>query len=117
MAIEYVIDGGGSVITAGTKGYLEVPFNCSINAWTVVGDVAGTIVIPVKNCTYANFPTTYSLSGTEAPSLNAAQKGQDTNLTTWSYQVNAGDILEFSVNATPATVTKVTVSLKAVRTV
>jgi hypothetical protein len=41
IAIENFIDGQGSVITAGPHGFADIPFNCNINAWTVVSDANG----------------------------------------------------------------------------
>lgn len=112
--IEYVIDGGGSAITTGSKGFLEIPFACTVNSWVIVADQSGSIVVDVKRATYSGFPTTSSIAGTEKPTLSSVQKNQDTALTSWS-TIAAGDILEFNVDSV-ATVQRVTVSLKITRT-
>ena len=112
-AIAFVIDGGGSVISTGSKGYLEVPFDCEISEWTLFADQTGSIVVDVKRATYAGFPTTASIAGSEKPTLSSAQKNQDTSLTTWTTSLTAGDILEFFVDSSTF-VLRVTIVLKVI---
>lgn len=114
IAIAFIIDGGGAVITTGSKGYLEIPFACTITGWTILSDVVGSIVVDVRRSTYADFPTTSSIAGTEKPTISSARKGQDLSLTTWSTSISAGDILEFVVESVSA-VTRVTVSLRGIK--
>jgi hypothetical protein len=111
--LNYVIDGAGSVITTGSKGYVVVDFDCVVSSWTVVADVSGSIVVDVKKSTYAGFPTTATIAGSELPTLSSAQKNQDLSLSTWTTSITAGDVLEFVVDSA-STVTRVTVSLKLV---
>lgn len=110
-SINFTIDGGGSVIGTGTIGFLTVESGCVITGWTILSSLSGSIVLDVKRATYANFPTTASIAGTEKPTLTSAQKGQDTSLSTWTTSLAAGDVLEFVVDSA-TTVTRVTVSLK-----
>lgn len=114
VAIAFVIDGGGSAITTGSKGYLEIPFACTVTGWTIVGSPSGSIVVDVKRATYANFPTTSSIAGTEKPTLSSATKNQDLDLTAWTTSIAAGDILEFVVDSA-STVKKVTIVIRATR--
>jgi hypothetical protein len=112
-ALEYVIDGAGAAITAGIKGTLEAPWPCFVTGWTILGDASGSIVITVKKATYANYPGTMTtISGTQKPTLSAAQKGQDLTLTTWTQALALRDIVEFTVDALATTVTRVMVSLQ-----
>jgi hypothetical protein len=115
VSITFIIDGGGAAITTGSKGYLEIPFNCTITGWTILADKSGSIVVDVKKCTYSAFPTTSSIAGSEKPTLSSAQKAQDLSLTTWTTSIANGDILEFVVDSV-ATVTRVTLSIRATRT-
>lgn len=112
--IGFVVDGAGSAITTGSKGYREIPYACTINSWTILGKESGSCVVDVKRCTYAGFPTTSSIAGSEKPTLSSAQKNQDTSLSTWTTSLSAGDILEFVVDSA-STVTRITVSLKVTR--
>jgi hypothetical protein len=113
--INYIIDGGGAAITTGSKGYVVIDFPCVVNSWTIVGDQSGSISVDVKRATYANFPTTTSISGTEKPTLSSAQKNQDLTLSTWTTTIAAGDILEFVVDSA-STVEVVTVAIKVTPT-
>ena len=110
-AIGITIDGGGSVITTGSKGTITIPYNCEIVNWTLTSDIAGNIVIDVKKATYAGYPTTASIAGSEKPTLSGVDKNQDLNLTTWTPTITAGDILEYVVDSA-STLTKATLSMK-----
>lgn len=106
------IDGGGSAITTGVKGFITVPFGGTIAGWTLLGDQAGSIVIDVWKAAYADYPPTVAdtIAGTEKPTLAAAAKGQDNTLTTWDTEVTAGDVFGFNVDSVD-TVTRVTLSI------
>jgi hypothetical protein len=111
--IDYVIDGGGSAITVGKKGGIIVDFDCEVVEWAILGTdgTTGAIVVDVNRSTYAGFPTTASIAGTELPTITATgNKGEDRTLTSWS-DINAGDFVEFEVDSI-TTLQRVTVALK-----
>lgn len=54
--IAAVIDGGGSVITTGTKGMIPVDFPCVIESATLLAEQSGSIVVDVWKTTYAGAP-------------------------------------------------------------
>lgn len=112
-AIEFVIDGGGAAITTGVKGDLEVPYNASVNGWTILGDQTGNVVVDVWKAAYASYPPVAgnSIAGSEKPTLSSASKNQDLSLSTWTMTLTKGDILRFNVDSA-STVTRVTVSLR-----
>lgn len=112
VGIPFIIDGASAVLTTGTKGYVEIPFACTITGWTALGDQVGSVVVDVKRSTYAGFPTTASIAGSDKPTLTAAQKNQNLSVSAWTTAIGAGDILEFNVNSV-ATITRVTISLRA----
>ena len=116
--IEFVIDGGGSVITTGVKGYIEVPFACTITRSTLLADQSGSIVVDVFKCTYAQFDagSAHPVSGDKItasapPTISSTTKAQDSTLTGWTTAISAGDILAFNVNSV-TTVQRATISLK-----
>ncbi len=115
--ITFVIDGGGSAITTGQKGHLEIPFACAIQQVTMEADQAGSIVVDIWKDTYGNFPPTDADSITAAapPTISSAQKSQDSTLTGWTKSIAAGDILAFNVDSC-TTITRVTISLKVAKT-
>jgi hypothetical protein len=116
-SIVYVIDGGGSAITTGQKGHLEVPFNCTVNAWTIMADVSGSIVVDIWKTNYASFPPAVgnTIAGTEKPTLSSQQKNQDLSLTSFSTSLSKGDILAFNVDSA-STVTRVVICFRVTKT-
>ncbi len=112
------IDGGGSVITTGLKGFLTVPYDCTIVSATMAADVSGSCVIDVWNRAYASFPptVTQSIVASAPPTLSSQQSSQDTTLTGWtsSGALLAGSVLAFNVNSA-STVTRVTLTLKVTK--
>ena len=110
------IDGGGSAITTGVKGYVTIPFDCTITGWVLTGDQSGSIVIDVWRDTYANFPPTVAdtIAGSEKPTLSSVQKNQDLTLSSWTTTVTEGDVIGFNVDSA-TTVTKVTLIVKVTK--
>jgi hypothetical protein len=117
VVVNFIIDGGGSVIATGEKGHVELSFAMAISGWTILADQAGSIVVDVWKGAYNNFPPTNadSIAGTEKPTLSLAQNNQDLSLTTWTTAVAAGDILTFEVESA-TTVTRVAVALRGRKT-
>ena len=120
-ALEFVIDGGGSALTTGMKGYLEVPYACTITRATLLADQSGSVVVDIFRSTYSDFaPPTHPVSGDKLtasapPTISTATKSQDATLTGWTTSLAAGDVLAFNVNSA-TTITRVTCSLKVTRT-
>jgi hypothetical protein len=108
-----VIDGAGSPITTGVKGYLRVPYPCTINAVEIVADQSGSIVIDIWRDSYANFPPTVgdSIVASAKPTLSSAQKSQNTSLAGWTVTLTDGQYLAFNVDSV-STVTRVVLTLK-----
>lgn len=117
VAIEFIIDGGGSAITTGIQGDLEIPFACTINTWSLLADQSGSIVVDIWKDTYANYPPVVgdTITGSALPTISAATKGQSSTLTGWTTTISAGDTLRYNVNSI-TTCTRVVLSLKVTRT-
>jgi len=117
LTITFIIDGGGSVITTGQKGHLEIPFACTINQVTMLADQPGSIVVDIWKEIYTYFPPTDadSITASAPPTISSAQKSKDSTLTGWTTAIDAGDILAFNVDSC-TTITRVTISLKVVKT-
>jgi hypothetical protein len=104
-AIEYVIDGGGNSVTTGIKGYLEVPFACTLTSAKMFFDTSAVARVDIYKDIYANYPptsadtiissaggdTTFSTSGVSATKFSA------TISNTWTKAVNANDVFGFEV--------------------
>ena len=100
------IDGGGSAITTGVKGFMEIPYNCTITGWTLVScedgvPVSGSIVVDVWKDTYANYPPTVAdtITASAKPTITTATKNTSTTLTGWTTTVTAGDFIGFNVDS------------------
>lgn len=109
--IPMIIEGGGAEITDGSKGYLPILFDCTVVQWIVLADQTGSIVVDVKKSTYAGFPTTSSIAGTDKPTLSSARKNSSSALTGWTTTISQGDVLEFVVDSC-TTITRATVLLE-----
>lgn len=108
------IDGNGSVITTGTKGYVEIPYSGTITGWTLVGNDTGSIVIDVWKTSYAGAPPVVgnSIAGTSKPTMSSVKKNQDLTISGWgNTSVSAGDIVGFNVDSV-STLTRVNLSIK-----
>lgn len=111
--INFVIDGGGSAITTGFKGFAMVPFDCTVVGVDVLANVSGSLVVDIWRDSYANHPPVDadSITASAPPTLSSAIKSRNDTLTGWTTQLNEGDILGFNVDSA-ATVTSATVVLR-----
>jgi hypothetical protein len=115
--IMFVIDGGGATITTGVKGYLRVPFACTITRATALADQSGSIVVDVWKDTYANYPpdNSDSITASAPVTISSATKSEDSTLTGWTTSIAAGDVLGFNVDSI-TTCQRVTISLRVTKT-
>lgn len=110
------LDGSGSTITTGAKGYTILPFNGTISSWQMVADQAGDIVIDVKKGDFpaaGATPTTASIigSGGTQPTLSGVASGSDSTLTGWTTSITAGQVIEWEV-VSCTTITRVNLIIK-----
>jgi hypothetical protein len=120
--IEFVIDGGGAALTTGVKGYIEVPFDCYIDACVMAADQSGSAVVDIWKCAYDDFDagSTHpvdadSITASAQPTISTDTKDEDTTLTGWTRALSKGDILAYNVDSA-ATITRLLVSLKVTKT-
>lgn len=105
------IDGSGSVISTGLKQYMIVPFGCTIIGWTIIGDTIGSCVIDVWKS--SSIPiSSDTISGSQIPTLSGQQSNSSTSVSTWTTNINSGDIIAFNVNSV-SSIKKVTLTLIA----
>lgn len=71
---------------------IQIPYGGTIEGWTIVGDVAGSVSITVSRATYANYDTMTSLF---TATCTTSKKAQASGL---SHAITAGDILRFSAS-------------------
>lgn len=110
-AIPYTIDGGGSTPGVGSKGQMSIPFACTITGWVITADQSGSCVVDVLKSSYAGFPSTVSIAGSDKPTLTSAQNNEDLSLNGWGNNaINAGDIVQFFVDSA-TTVQRINITL------
>ena len=109
------IDGAGEVLTTGLKGRIRIPYACTLQSVTLIAAQTGAIVIDVKKCAYADFPTTASICGSYKPTLSSTQKSVDSTLATWTTTIDAGDIIEYYVDSCTS-ITNVALTFAATKT-
>jgi len=115
-AVGIIIDGGAAVITPGIKGFLEIPFSCTIAGVTLLSSdplvLSGSIVVDIWKAPYGSYPPTVanSIVAAAKPTISGATKSKDTTLTGWNKIVGAGDVLGFKVDSVTSLV-RVTLSL------
>lgn len=118
--IEFVINGGGALISTGMAGYLTIDFAGTIQQVTLLGDQSGSVVVDIWKTTYAAFaPPTHpavgdTITASAPPTITTALKSQDATLTGWTTAFSAGDIFGFNVNSV-SNITKLTLALKVRR--
>lgn len=107
------IDGSGSAITTGQKGYSSIPVTGTITKIRLLADQSGSVVIDVWKDIFANYPPTNAdtITAGAEPTLSGADNVEDTTLTGWTTAVTAGDVLGFNVDSV-TTITRVTLEIE-----
>jgi hypothetical protein len=113
QTVGIAIDGGGSAITTGVKGYVTVPFSGTITAAYLDADQSGSIVIDVWKAANAKPTVANTITASAKPTLSSAQRSVDSTLTGWTTTVTAGDVFGFNVDSI-TTCTRATLVLKVV---
>lgn len=107
------IDGGGSAITSGTKGFLEVPYSATIQSGTILADQVGSIQIETWRTNSGNLTLLARAGSLGTNWLTTTNWQRDVTLTGWSsVALAANDILGFTVTTNAASVTRATLQLK-----
>jgi hypothetical protein len=105
------VDGAGSTITTGNKGYAIIPYDGTITGWSVIADQSGSCVIDVWKTSSGNIPTVLNtITGTEKPTLSSQQINSDLTLTSWTTNVSVGDVIGFNVDSV-STITRVNLTI------
>jgi len=121
--INFVIDGGGSAITTGTKGGLVVPFPCIVRKVELqeMDGTAGTITVDIQAAPTGAAPTFTSICGSSKPAIaTSGRYYMDTSwaptngLSGWTTRMAAGTALLYDVTAA-TTIQRITVALTVQR--
>jgi hypothetical protein len=92
------LDATPDLLTAGKKGFKQIAYDCQVTEWYVIGGATGTIEFDVKKSSFANYPSTTSIVGSDYPKLTSQFKNSNTGVTAWS-GLSGGDIVDFVINS------------------
>jgi hypothetical protein len=106
---------GASVPNTGLLGFVQIPFNCTINSWTILMNTSGSAQFDVQTSTYAGFPTTTSIVASAPPVVSSAQSATSSTLTGWTTTIAAGTVVAFYLTSV-STATIISMTLKVTRT-
>ena len=105
IGVAFIFDGAGAVLSSSLTGALWIPDAETINAVTLLAlPSAGDLQVTISKGTYAGYPSGSNICGAYPPFLSSAQKYQDTTLTGWTTQIDAGDCLVFGITGTPTVI-------------
>ncbi len=93
------IDGMGSVITVGQKGYFQVPYAGTITGWSLLSDQSGTCVVDIWKLNNAIPTSGNSITASAKPTLTSAQLSASTAVGTWTSAIAANDVFGYNVNS------------------
>lgn len=109
--INFVIDSGSIAMLAGNKGSVTLDVSGVLESLTIFSDQQGDLSIDIKKSNYTDYPTFTSIVGGVYPQFSNAQKVRDDDLTGWTKEIVAGDILTFDV-VSVSNINRFLVSLK-----
>jgi len=111
------IDNGNQDITTGKKAHRIIPWDCEVVEWTISSADSGIIQWDINWCTYADWPSTVSVGGSNLPGIEILldSKAQDTSVDWAKTTFAAGDIIEFEVDSVTS-LTNCILSIKIRRT-
>jgi len=111
-SIGITIDGGGSAITSGVKGFVEVPFACTVISATILGDQSGSIAVETWRTNSASIPPTRA-GAMFTNYLTTAQASTDTTFSgNTSLALANQDRIGFNVTTNALSLTRITLQLR-----
>lgn len=109
------VDGSGSVLTSGVKGYVILPYNATITGWDIIGNTSGTCVFDVWRGSNYQIPTVINtITGNEKPNLNSQQINSDNSLSSWTTDVFINDVISFNI-ISATTISRVNLIIKVIK--
>ena len=106
-----VVDGSGSIVTTGSKGFRYIPYDCTVKKIVLVGDTTGTADFVIHRD--GNYDT---LGGVTigGVSLNHGMTGVTSPGITFG--LTANDMIEFTIQGSPASITRVGLFIEVEKT-
>lgn len=115
--IGFGIDGGGSVLTMGVQGTIEVPYDFDIIRWTMLADQSGSANIDMWSRDYSTVLPTQanSMTGNIGMTISTATANQSTDMSNWRMtKINAGNVISYNVQSA-STITRAVINLYGIK--
>jgi len=95
-AIHLVIDAAGSLPSVGSWGFFEIPFDCTMASWTLIGDQVGSAVVDILKTDESSFPNGFvSIMRGVKPTLTSQQRNENSNV----FSLRKSDVLKFNLDS------------------
>ena len=105
-----VVDGAGSIVTAGPKGHRFVPYACTITNVVLVGDTTGTADFHVYR------DSNFNLSGATIGGISLGGGQTMAGTTGFTTGLSENDMLEFKVTGSPEKITRLSLFIEVEKT-
>lgn len=115
-SLGFVLGDGSNSLPVGTEVRLPIDYRCVLTGYTLAADATGSLVIDLRNDTFANYPPTGadSICGGAKPTLASANRTTTSTLSGWTTTLNAGDVLAAVIESI-STIKRVTLVLRTRR--
>ena len=95
-----VVDGAGSIVTTGNKGFRYIPYDCTITDAVLIGDTTGTADFSIWRS------SDISLVGATIGGLSLDNGQTAQGIAGFTTGLSENDVLEFKIEGSPASVTR-----------
>jgi hypothetical protein len=95
--ISIPIDGSGSQILTGQRGYVRIPFAGVIADWSIISKEVGSITIDVLKKAGSKPSTTDSMCGSAKPALVNSDTIISTTMTGWNKVILVNDFISWNI--------------------
>jgi len=112
LAIEVLVNGNGSVLTAGNKGYAVLPCACTLIEAIHILNLSDTMTWEIKSCSYSGYNGSLAdITGGSNFGVTGANKNKDATLSGWTTDFAAEDVFKISILTAPSSATIATLVL------
>lgn len=113
-SIQYVVDGGGAVLTTGIKGDLDLPFSCTLTDCVLLADEVGTLSADIWIAPLASYPPTVSNSIIPTYATLTAQDHATQDITGWTTAFSAGSTIRYNIFSTGGSIQRLTIAMTVI---
>ena len=105
-----VVDGAGSIITTGSKGFRYIPYDCTITNAVLIGDTTGTADFAIYN------DSSLELDGATIGGISLNRGQTASTIAGFTTGLSENDVLEFKIQGSPAAITRASLFVEVEKT-